>query len=435
MGSLLARAARRLNEPAVRSADGRAWHAPATKFASEFVTTPAGGAPLAIDSPDPLEYAAGAIAALVAGRDIMLCNPQWTASERAAADAIRTRPAAYDQGPPRILIATGGSSGRLRFATHTPDTLQAAAEALHRHCGDVPLNSLCTLPLFHISGFQQLVRALVTDGALLIADWRAIVAGQRPHVSTGDGSWMLSLVPTQLARLLDDDEAVAWLREFDTILLGGAPAGPRLLAEARDMGLPIMIAYGSSETAAAFAFEPIGSHREEEAGLTPFSHATIKLVDPDTWQHCPNGAVGRIAVDADSLFLGYWPDRRPGGYWISEDLGRIDANHRLQLLGRADAAINTGGEKVHPAEIETALRNLGANAEMVVLGIPDARWGECVAAFYPASEPPDITALEEGLRTQLSAHKLPRRWVAVAEWPRTAQGKTDRAALRKLAST
>ena len=435
MGTLLASAAHRLTEPAVRSMDtGADWRDHAARFAATLAASagPA-SAPVAIDAPDPLAYAAHAVAALVAGRDVLLCHPHWTAAERAAAERLRLAHPGFG-APPRLLVATGGSGGVLRFATHTPTTLESAGLALQTFAGGAPLNSLCLLPLHHIGGFQQLVRALTTGGELRLADWRAVAAGRLPALPAVAGGWMLSLVPTQLQRLLDEPPACAWLRSFSMILLGGAAAGAALLERARAAQLPLAISYGASEFAAALAVQPPAAFLAGADGLRPLPHAALRILDPDTAAPLPPGALGRIEAAATSLFLGYWPAPRPPGPFRTEDLGRLDSAGNLQVVGRADAAINTGGEKVHPAEIEAALRATGAFSEVLVLGLPDPRWGECVAAVFPAADAPDLAAVERMLRAALSPHKLPRRWCPLATWPRTPAGKTDRAALRRAAS-
>jgi O-succinylbenzoic acid--CoA ligase len=435
MGTFVDRAARRLNEPAVRHADdGADWRAHGASAA--IATPPKSGdtAPMLLRDADPLRFAARALAALAAGHDLFLGNPHWTAAETAAAETLCTVPAPVrENAAGRVMIATGGSGGVLRFAIHTPETLNAAADALQAQLGGGPINSLCLLPLHHVSGFQQLVRALATDGELRLGDWRRIAAGDRPELPANSG-WMLSLVPAQLERLVDDPAACAWLRRFTTILLGGAPAGTALLDRARAADLPLAPAYGASETAAVCAWQSPADFLAGATGLRPLPHARLRVLDPETGDPVAPGATGRIEVTAPSLFLGYWPDLRPPGAWRTDDLGTLGADGRLLVLGRADAAINTGGEKVHPAEVEAALRATGAFTEAVVLGVADARWGERVTALFPAGDRPDLAAVERQLRERLSAPKLPRHWIPVTDWPRTAQGKTDRAALRRLAA-
>jgi len=436
MGTFVDRAARRLNEPAVRRADdGADWRAHLDHAALAAPPKFGDTAPLLLRDAEPLRFAARAVTALAAGRDLFLGNPHWTAAETAAAETLCAVPGP-ERGPTagRVMIATGGSGGVLRFAIHTPDTLTAATDALQAQLGGGPINSLCLLPLHHVSGFQQLVRALATDGELRLGDWRRIAAGDRPELPATTG-WGLSLVPAQLQRLIDDPAACDWLRRFAIILLGGAPAGTALLERARASDLPLAPAYGASETAAVFAWQSPADFRAGATGLRPLPHARIRVLDPDTGDAVAPGATGRIEVSAPSLFLGYWPDRRAPGPWRTDDLGTLAADGRLQVLGRADAAINTGGEKVHPAEVEAALLATGAFTDAVVFGVTDARWGERVTALFPASDLPDLAAVERQLRERLSAPKLPRRWIPVTDWPRTAQGKTDRAALRRLAAT
>ena len=448
MGTFVERAARRLNRPAFRLPEGTGDACPPTSTAllhadagpagclpSAITECPKIGhtGPLLLRALDPLAYANRAVATLAAGRDVFLGNPHWTELETAVAEIqLRATPPTTTGTPGRVMIATGGSGGTLRFAIHSADTLTAAADALQAQLGGGPINSLCLLPLHHVSGFQQLVRALATDGELRLGDWPSIAAGQRPEIQA-TGNWILSLVPTQLQRLIGDPAACVWLRRFTTILLGGAPAGAALLAQARTAGLPLAQAYGATETAAVFAWQAPADFLAGATGLRPLPHAAVRVLEPDTGHPVAPGTIGRIEVTAASLFLGYWPKLRSAGPWLTDDLGTLSADGRLLVVGRADTAINTGGEKVHPAEVETALRATGAFSEVVVLGVADARWGEGVAAFFPANDRPNLVAVEQRLRAQLSAPKVPRRWIPVATWPRTAQGKTDRAALRKLA--
>jgi len=212
------------------------------------------------------------------------------------------------------------------------------------------------------------------------------------------------------------------------------PASASLLAHARAERLPLAVSYGASEFAAALAVQPPAEFLAGETGLRPLPHAAIRILDPETNTSLPAGSLGRIEVSASSLFLGYWPHRRSAGPFRTDDLGRLDTAGRLHVVGRADAAINTGGEKVHPAEVEAALRATGAFSEIVVCGAPDARWGECVAALFPAADTPDLAAVECALRATLGPHKLPRRWIPIVDWPRTPAGKTDRTSLARIAS-
>jgi O-succinylbenzoic acid--CoA ligase len=237
------------------------------------------------------------------------------------------------------------------------------------------------------------------------------------------GEWFLSLVPTQLQRLLLQPAAVARLRRFRAIFLGGGPAWPELLETAATARLPLSLSYGMTETAAM-----ITAQRPEEflsgarsCGMV-MPHAQVEI-----------SSEGAIRVGGDSLFRGYFPAWREPQPFATEDLGHFDAAGLLHINGRRDAVIITGGKKVTPAEVEAALRATGQFADVAVLGVPDAEWGQVIVACYPANQAaPDLPAIEGKLGRDLAAYKRPKRYLAVDPWPRNAQGKIDRMALAAL---
>ena len=201
----------------------------------------------------------------------------------------------------------------------------------------------------------------------------------------------------------------------------GAGLRPRArLDEAARQGLPLSLTYGSTETAAQVAaLLPAEFATGVRNCGRPLPHAEISLRD------------GRVLVHAASLFRGYYPALESPSAWAGDDLGSFDAEGRLVIEGRADELIITGGKKVAPAEVEAALRATGLLADVCVLGLSDAGWGQVVAVFYPAPAV-DERSVAEALRTQLAGYKIPKRWIAVADWPRNEQGKVDRARLRRL---
>jgi len=145
---------------------------------------------------------------------------------------------------------------------------------------------------------------------------------------------------------------------------------------------------------------------------------------------------GRIAIESTSLFRGYWPDMRAAGPWLTEDLGWVDEQGSLHVSGRRDSLIISGGEKVDPAEVEAALRTAGRFTDVVVIGVPDAEWGEVVVACYPAADKAGGVldgdeVSQSHLCADLAPYKRPKRYIAIADWPRNEQGKVNRAALRE----
>lgn len=376
--------------------------------------------------------------AIERGEQVFLCDPHWSESERREAERLMAAavadPSSSVRPPPAdpgwLAIRTGGSGGGVKFARHDEHTLTAAAAGFARHFGLERVNAVDVLPPYHVSGLMARVRCAVTGGSHVAWNWKQLEAGGFPQLGAGSASavrpsladaWVLSLVPTQLQRLLAAPAAVEWLRGFAVIFLGGGPTWPELADAAARAGLRVSLSYGMTETAAMVA-----ALRPEEflAGArscgAPLPHARVSV-----------NAEGRVVVGGESLFRGYVGAAEPQrGEFVTNDLGRIDARGHLHVLGRADAVIITGGKKVQPVEVEAALRASGEFADVVVLGVPDAEWGEAVVACYPAAHGARKIDVARAVET-LAPQQRPKRFVAVPaeEWPRNAQGKIDRVKL------
>lgn len=377
-----------------------------------------------VEDREPAAFIAKFTAAVTAGGAVFLADPAWGQAERAQFAALVARCAeaeTSDRG--WLCIPTGGSSGTVKLARHDERTLAAAVNGFCAHFGVAKVNVVGLLPLHHVSGFMAWMRTVLTGGTYLPASWKAVESGERPALPAGGGDWFLSLVPTQLQRLLGDREAEDWLRGFRAVFIGGGPAWPELIEAGLQARLPLAFSYGMTETAAMIAaLRPEEFIAGGRGSGTVLPHAKVTL-DAD----------GRILIEGASLFRGYWPDLRAEGAWPTEDLGRFDERGSLHVLGRRDALIITGGEKVDPAEVERVLRGTGQFTDVAVIGVPDARWGEAVVACYPAEfAPHDPASVERVLASHLAGFKHPKRYVALDRWPRNAQGKVNRGALREL---
>jgi len=357
------------------------------------------------------------------GERVFLCDPTWGAPMRARAEEIFARPAEgaqeRDSGELGWLgIPSGGTGGGLKFARHDEVTLAAAVRGFCEHFGLRKVHAVGLLPMYHVSGLMARVRCAATGGTYVGCDWKSLQAGGLPALPAGDR--VVSLVPTQLQRLLEQPEAVAWLRQFSVVFVGGGPVWPALAEAAARERLRVSLSYGMTETAAMVAaLRPEEFLAGERSSGAVLPHARVTIT-----------AEGTVRVGGESLFHGYYPEWRGERDWVTEDLGEMDAAGRLRVSGRRDAMIITGGKKVQPAEVEAALRASGEFADVAVIGVPDAEWGEAVVACYPAGgRAPDVVRAATGL----AAEQRPKRFVAMADWPRNAQGKVNRAALRAAA--
>jgi O-succinylbenzoic acid--CoA ligase len=377
-----------------------------------------------VEEREPERFMTAFAQAVAEAETVLVCDPAWGAAERAQLAALlNSEPKTQNSKPALragwLCLPTGGTTGQLRFARHDQDTLSAAVRGFCAHFKLTTVNAVGVLPLHHVSGLMAWMRCALTGGRYVPWDWKQLEAGAMPALSEG-GGWFLSLVPTQLQRLLLQPAAVDRLRRFRAIFLGGGPAWPELLEAAAAAQLPLALSYGMTETAAMIA-----TQRPEEflAGARScgavMPHAQIEI-----------SAEGLIRIRGDSLFRGYFPDWREPQPFATEDLGHFDAVGQLHIDGRRDAVIITGGKKVAPAEVEAALRATGKFADVAVVGVSDAEWGQIVVACYPAKQAaPDLPAIDEMLSRDLAAYKRPKHYLAVDPWPRNAQGKIDRVAL------
>lgn len=371
------------------------------------------------------------------GSFVFLCDPKWGAKEAAQFETLgkmadgMARP---DNG--WLCLPTGGTSGALRFARHDEGTLAAAVDGFCRHFGISRVNAVDVLPAHHVSGFMARVRCAATGGAHLPWDWKRIEKGDYPEMEKTPDDWLLSLVPTQLQRLLAaGEQGLFWLHQFRVILVGGGPVWPQLMDDAAFARLPIVFSYGMTETGAMVTAQRAGDFAKgDRSSGRVMPHARVEIVDAKTGAEMPRGETGLVRIKAASLFRGYFPDARAEAFFCTEDLAHWDARRGLNVIGRRDAMIITGGKKVMPAEVMEALRTSGVFSDVTVIGIADAEWGQKVVACYPgrAGARPDMRRVESVLRG-LAKYKWPKAYVAVAEWPRNAQGKLNRAALIEAA--
>jgi O-succinylbenzoic acid--CoA ligase len=232
---------------------------------------------------------------------------------------------------------------------------------------------------------------------------------------------MLSLVPTVLAQLLDlVERPPAALR---MVLVGGASTSVDVITRAHARGWPAVPTYGLTETCSQVATERLGAPPSSDGSVgPPLSGVEVRI------------ASGVIQVRGPTLFSGYFPPSPapvldPDGWFSTEDLGVITPSGRIKVLGRKDDVIITGGENVHPVEVEAVLERHPAVHRVCVFGVPDERWGRLVAvAISPASARAQSAQIEALARSELAAHERPRLVAFVDDLNSTSTGKVDRVA-------
>jgi len=392
---------------------------------------------------EPVQFLAGFVAACAAGCPIFLGNPDWGEWEwQQVCDLVQPhliwRDGSYPLDPPFpqdlkaqqgwIMVPTGGSTGHIRFAIHTWSTLMASVQGFRQYFQLDVVNSCCVLPLYHVSGLMQFLRSFTSGGRLVILPWRELEC-LGPESDPAD---FLSLVPTQLQRLLQTPVNLAWLSRFQAVLLGGAPAWSQLLEAARSHRLQLAPTYGMTETASQIAtLKPAAFLAGSNSCGQVLPHAKVTIRSP---QGEPLGPyqTGVVTIQADSLALGYYPNLFTQKTFQGDDLGFFDAQGNLNLVGRSSSKIITGGENVFPAEVEAAIRATHLVTDVCVIGIPDQDWGQVVTAVYVPQYPELSTAtLAAALQPQLSKFKHPKHWIALASLPRNAQGKINREQLQQ----
>jgi o-succinylbenzoate---CoA ligase len=366
--------------------------------------------PLDPDLPEPAlariltAVAAAALHTMTGTRPLDLPAAHPAAAARVRRDGVRDDTA--------VVIATSGSTGEPKAVQLSAAALTASAAASLRRIGAGPGERwLCCLPTFHIAGIGVLVRSLIAGLEPVV------VPAVSLEILAASGCAHVSLVPTQLRRLLDAGARPGPIR---TVLLGGAAAGEGLLAEARTAGWRVVTTYGMSETCGGCVYD--GVPLDEVSVRLGREHGQIEIAGPVLF----SGYLGRPDLTAAALRDG-WFDTADLGWWRSDG--------GLGVRGRADDVINTGGEKVVPGQVEAALGTCAGVADVVVIGLPDAEWGECVTAFVVAADPanpPGLATLRAHVRHAVSVYAAPKRLVVMPEFPLLPSGKPDRMALRQL---
>lgn len=361
---------------------------------------------------------------------------------------------------PAVVVATSGSTGRPKRTVLSAESLRASAEATAARTGGHGQWLLC-LPAHYVAGLQVLARSVIagTHPVLRPPGPFEPLGFARTARGMDHGLRHVSLVPTQLARLVDAAEAVGGtasageaglvteaLRSFDAILLGGSAVSPHLLDRARGLGARVVTTYGMSETCGGCVYDGaalegvsvrIGAV-DDAAGDAAAGDDAVP--EPAAAQHA---GPGRIWLGGEVVTHGYLDDPvqtaahvrvADGRRWYrTDDLGEL-ASGRLRVHGRTDDVVVTGGVKVSAGVVAAVLREDPGVAEAVVVGIPDPQWGQAIAAaVVPAGADEQLRhRLGAAVRETLGPAAVPKLWRFPAATPLLPTGKPDRRAVQAL---
>ncbi len=404
---------------------------------------------------DRLRFLAGLLASIEYQKLTVVADPYWQSLEWEAlftsleVDWVFSDERTLQAPPSRrpkpdytpwygyILLPTGGSSGKLKLCIHSWENFRRSSEATAAFLGQKQLSSLSLLPPWHISGLMPFFRAYFTGGSFDTLDPKDLNVAQLSYLyerraQLESESIFTSLVPTLLNRILEEAELCEYFRGFRGIFVGGAPLlGPTLQA-ALDKGLPILPTYGSTETASMISLHPLGTPLPLKSGYSGqvLPHATLALQD-----QIPSEGSFKLSLCCESLFYGYFPSQpeRPNMFQ-TQDWARLEHKKQLYIEGRQDRIIISGGKKIDPLEVKTALFQTQTIQDCLAFALPHPEWGEVVALAYipKKSEPspePSPQELKDALTPLLASYKIPKAWYAVAALPFNDLGKYKAIAL------
>jgi len=347
-----------------------------------------------------------------------------------------------------LLVYTSGTTGLPKGAVHTQAGLLANAKASDEAHAFKPIDIvLSTLPMFHVGGLCIQTLPALLAGVSVHLQPRFDASAWLKSVSQGElvqRPTLSLLVPATMRAVLDHAE---W-PSVDLQSLRGIMAGSSTLPEAylekfHQRGVPVGQIYGTTETGPVSVILKF-QDAVQRIGFAGWPHANLELQIRDSEEQVvKSGVTGEVCVRGANVMRGYWlaasqaaGEGLKDGWFHTGDMGYLDANRCLQIVGRNKDMIISGGENIYPAEIENALATFPGLLECAVVGLPDERWGEVpvlvlVRALNAEGRQLSETAVKAHLEAKIARFKLPRRVVFREELPKNALGKVQKPILQQ----
>ena len=373
----------------------------------------------------------------------IICFDQWDAFLASGDSAKPELPMVRSTDPVMIQYTSGTTGfpkgallhhrGLVNNGAHTADRAGIADGAVQ----------ITTMPLFHTGGCVCCVIGAVSQRATQVLveafdPGLVIELMQRYRCNAMLG------VPTMLVAMMEHPSfASADLSSVKAIYSGGSTVPAAIVtALERQLGAPFTIVFGQTECSPVALMTWASDSIADKAGTigTPMPNVEVRIVNPDTGQTVPIGEIGEICTRGYHIMHGYFENEAatkaaidPEGWLHTGDLGAMDARGYCTIEGRLKDMIIRGGENIYPRELEEALFRHPAVGDVAVIGLPDPKWGEVVAAFIrpPPGASVDKDELFNYLREHLAPHKTPRHWFVVDAMPLTGSGKIQKFKLRE----
>jgi long-chain acyl-CoA synthetase len=402
------------------------------------------GAPVIVAGPDYADVARGLAEEVSQPVEVIVAGEDY--ERRLAAQEAADPGHRGESGDAVLQMYTSGTTGLPKGVLTTHRNLAAAVDSSPLWAFDDETVSLTPLPMFHVGGIAWTFLGLWNGGTtILVRDFDPVtVLDLLEHRRVTNAV----MVPTILQMLC----AVPGAAERDysalrSIAYGASPiTTPVLKAALRTFRCPLFGVYGLTETTGGVVqldpadHDPDGprEHLLRSAGK-PQPWVELRIVDPQTGAECPPREVGEVWLRAPNVMAGYFdrPEETaaaltPDGWLRTGDGGYLDEEGYLFLTDRIKDMVVSGGENVYPVEVEEALSQHPAVAEVAVIGVPHERWGESVKALVVPAPGSDLSAddLIAFARERLAGYKLPRSVDFVEELPRTPSGKVLKRELR-----
>jgi malonyl-CoA/methylmalonyl-CoA synthetase len=347
-------------------------------------------------------------------------------------------PVARGIDDPASILYTSGTTGRSKGAILSHGNLASNAATLvdlwRFNADDVLLHAL---PIFHIHGLFVATNVALLAGARMLFLPRFDIEEIMHLIPRAT---VMMGVPTFYNRMITrDDLSCDLCSPMRLFISGSAPLSAEVHKEfSARTGHHILERYGMTETGMNASNPYDGARRAGTVGM-PLPGTDLRITDPETGEELETGAIGMIEVQGPNVFSGYWrlPEKTKAefrnGYFITGDMGKIDADGYVSIVGREKDLIITGGLNVYPAEVESAIDEILGVAECAVIGVRHDDFGEGVVAVVAPRNGTDLTEADitGPLQMRLANFKQPKRVVFVDHLPRNAMGKIEKASLRK----